>query len=92
VKGLRRNAKEKAARTDDEAEHAAMTTIYFAAIANWLVFHGRRITSYSYESLEPSFGELRGKPWMPTELAGLFERAQQACRNKLQEGPAARKQ
>jgi len=87
AKAIRRYAKEKAARTDDEAEHTVMTTIYFAAIANRLVFHGQRITTYSYESLRSSFGKLRGKSWMPAELGELFEKAEEVCRNKAQDGP-----
>ncbi len=84
IKHIRRHAKEKATRTDDEAEHAVMTTIYFAAIANGLVFHGQRITTYSYESLRSSFSKLRSKAWMPADFVGLFEKAEQVCRNKAQ--------
>jgi len=91
VKDVRRYAKEKAARTDDEAEHTVMTTIYFAAIANRLVFHGQRITTYSYESLRSSFGKLHGKSWLPADLAGLFEKAEKACRNKAQNSRLPRK-
>jgi hypothetical protein len=82
IKDIRRHAKEQAARTNDETEHAIMTTIYFAAIANRLAFHGQRITTYSYESLRSSFGKLRSKAWMPADLVGLFEKAEEACHNK----------
>lgn len=85
VKDIRGYAKTRAARADDEEEHAVMTTIYFAAIANRLVFHGQRITTYSYESLCSSFARLQRKSWMPADLVGLFEKAQEACRNKIQD-------
>ena len=91
IKNIRRYAKDKAARTDDEAEHTVMTTIYFAAIANRLAFHSQRITTYSYESLVSSFGKLRGKSWMSPELAELFEKAEKVCRSKAQDGRPARK-
>jgi len=92
IKNIRRYAKDKAARTDDEAEHTVMTTIYFAAIANRLAFHGQRITTYSYESLVSSFGKLRSKSWMSPELAELFEKAEEVCRSKVQDGRPEQKQ
>jgi hypothetical protein len=82
IKKIRAYAKEKAARTDDEAEHVVMTTIYFAAIANRLAFHGQRITTYSYDSLASSLRKLRSKSWMPPDLSELFEKAEQACRSR----------
>jgi len=91
IRKIRRYAKDGAARTDDEAEYTVMTTIYFAAIANRLAFHGQRITTYSYESLVSSFGKLGAKVWMPAELGALFERAEKLCREKAQDNRAARK-
>ena len=91
IRGVRRYAKEKAARTNDEPEHTVMTTIYFAAIANRLVFHGQRITTYSYKSLVSSFGKLRCKAWMPAELGELFEKAEKVSGNKAQDTPPAGK-
>ncbi len=82
VKNIRRYAKQKAARIDDEVEHAVMTTMYFAAIASALVFHEQRITTYSYGSLRSSFDKLRRKPWMSTSLAELFDKAEQMCRDR----------
>jgi len=90
IRNIRRYAKDRAARTDDEAEHTVMTTIYFAAIANRLAFHGQRITTYSYESLVSSLGKLRGKSWMSPELRELFGKAETVCREKTRGGRPTR--
>jgi hypothetical protein len=84
VKEIRRYAKRMTRGKDSQAEHVAVT-IYFAAIANALLFHQAKITSYSYESLEISFNKLIKKSWMPQGLRQLFVDAAEACRNKTQE-------
>ncbi len=43
-----------------EAERHVTTALYFAAIASALVFHGRRLTSYSAEDLKEAIGKLTG--------------------------------
>jgi len=83
IKEIRRGAKDRAARTDDDAERTVMTTIYFAAIANRLVFHGQRLTTYSHKDLCSSFEKLRAQPWMPAALVELFAKAEQACQEKM---------
>ena len=67
-----------------EAEHAAATTVYFAAIASALLFHGNRITSYSYRALAEHFGTLTGKRWMDPKLARHFAKARRKCRRKAE--------
>lgn len=79
IKAIRRHAKETAAKESFEAEHAAITTVYFAAIAHALAFHGTKITTYSHESLRSSFTKLLAKSWMPKDLAELFNSAVQIC-------------
>lgn len=83
IKEIRRCAKDKAARTDDDAERTVMTTIYFGAIANRLAFHGQRLTTYSYRDLRASFDKLCAKPWMPAELVELFGKAGEVCQEKM---------
>ncbi len=78
---IRRYAKKMTAGKGPEAEHVAVT-IYFAAIANALLFHDAKITSYSYKALEISFNKLIKKRWMPRRLRRLFVDAAGACRNK----------
>jgi hypothetical protein len=66
--------------TASAAEHETAMTIYFAAIASSLVFHGQKISSHPYETLTRSFTVLTEKPWLPPELASLFQRACILCR------------
>lgn len=80
VRKIRRYAKRRASREDSEAERNVATTIYFAAIASALLFHGVKITTYPYETLEASFNKLIAKRWMPAELAQFFVKAREACR------------
>jgi len=61
------------------ADEGACRTVYYAAIASALVFHGARITRHSYEGLEEGFAALAAKPWMVLELRDLFSRAQGIC-------------
>ena len=84
IKEIRRYAKKATRGKSREAEHVAVT-IYFAAIANALLFHQARITSYSYCSLEMSFNKLIKKRWMPCRLKRLFVDAAGACRDRSQE-------
>jgi len=79
IKKVRRYAKRMAARN----RHAVAITIYFAAIANALVFHQVKITTHSYESLETSFGNLVNKPWMPARLVRVFAKARKVCRRNV---------
>jgi len=81
LRAIRKWAKQQAQHTDPTAEHVVALTIYFAAIANALVYHRARITTASYEALERSFGQLLEKHWMPGFLAQLFGRARQACKS-----------
>jgi len=71
---------------DSEAELAVLFTLYYAAIANLLLFHEQKIDDYSHESLAESFAELLEKKWMPPELKQLFCVAQKLCLDK-QTGP-----
>jgi len=82
IKQIRDRAKARAARESSEAEHAVMTTIYFAAIAHGLVHRRMKITTHSYASLGSSLEKLIRKPWMPADLIELFQRAARLCRQQ----------
>jgi len=62
-----------------EAERDTALTVYYGAIASAIVFHGQRITSYSYAALADAFGQLVEKRWMAPKLARLFSKARKAC-------------
>jgi hypothetical protein len=70
----------KSAKSD--AEHEAAAAIYYAAIANALLFHERRITKLSYEHLEDTFLQLSQSSWISPELVGLFKKARRLCKAK----------
>ncbi len=82
IRKIRKHAKAMATRQSSEAQQAVATTIYFAAIANALVFHDRKLTTYSYAALETSLRDLIEKPWMTTDLITLFEQAHKVCDNR----------
>jgi hypothetical protein len=65
-----------------EAEIAIAITIYYAALASSLVHHDKKITQYSYETLEQYFTTLTNKKWMDTELTTLFSQARNVCRSR----------
>jgi len=82
IKKIRRYAKKMASRKRSEADRAVAVAIYYAAIANALVFHDVKVTTHSYESLEASFAKLINKPWISAELNILFVRALKLCQKK----------
>ncbi|NQT83630.1 hypothetical protein HQ563_11435 [bacterium] len=80
IKTIKDYGKELAQRRDTDSEQIAGTAIYYAAIASALVFHQHRITQYPPEKLHEAFSKLQQKPWIPSELMGLFEKAIHICR------------
>jgi len=73
-----------AGRQDGEVEHSVAVVIYFAAIASALLFHDRKISSYSYRALAESFDALVHMPWMAPEIARHLAQARQLCRKKAE--------
>ena len=66
-----------------EAEPAIAFAVYYATIANSIVFHERKIGTYSYESLTESFTDLLEKKWICPKLKKLFSNARETCQEKL---------
>jgi hypothetical protein len=83
---LKNYAKELARSGGPEAKQTAATVIYYAAIASALVFHSHKITRHSYEKLHRAYTELEQKPWIPSELMGLFGRALALCQQEKGKG------
>jgi len=69
-------------RAKSKTEHQVANTIYYAAIASALLFHGRRITRYKYENLEKSFSKLASEKWITKKLADLFVKAAEVSQEK----------
>jgi len=82
VKTLKDYGKELVRRGGPEAEQAAATAIYYAAIAGALVFHQQKITRHPDERLLRAYRDLDQKPWIPSELKDLFERACAVCQRR----------
>jgi hypothetical protein len=68
------------AHSEDEREVA--TVIYFAAIANALMFHKSKISKLSYEKLESAFLRLMKEAWISSELRVLFSNVHKLCKEK----------
>lgn len=70
-------------RAKSKAEHQIANTIYYAAIAHALLFHKRKITRYTYESLSKSFAKLTKENWVPNNMNNLFVQATKASQQKI---------
>jgi len=63
-----------------QVEYQVANTVYYAAIASALIFHDRRITTFSYKNLEGYFQSLGHENWLPEALRKFFTRACEYCR------------
>ncbi len=75
AKGLVRSA-------GSEAEAAAATALYYAAIAAAFVHAGARITEHSDERAAEALADLESRAWVPDELRRLFQAARAALEEK----------
>ena len=82
LQAIKDYSKQLSCTSINEAETAVATTIYYAALASSLIYHDKRITQYSYETLGQSFAAFVEKKWMPSALVSLFSRAQRICESK----------
>jgi hypothetical protein len=83
IERIKQYGKELSSRAESKAEHEAATALYYAAIAHALVFHGERITRFSYKKLENSFSRLVKEKWISKELSVLFKIAGKYCKEKV---------
>jgi hypothetical protein len=82
IKALKTCGKQLARGGVPDAKQEAGTAIYYAAIANSLVFHQHKITEQSYEKLGQAYTRLEQKPWIPSELKNLFKKAEAICQQR----------
>ena len=87
VRKVKDYAKKLSVSTTSAAEKDAATAIYYAAIANALVFKDARITRYSYKTLKDKFSSLCEKPWLPPEFIEIFKKACSFCQNEMAKKP-----
>jgi len=90
IKALKDHTKALVSSSEDDAEHAGATAIYYAAIAHALLFHGRKITGHSYGKLQEAFEKLAGKPWVPSEVKTLYRKASAVCHSHRSGGAPQR--
>jgi len=67
---------------EEGAEHAVAMTVYYAAIAAALTYHGRKITSRPFADLERTMELLVSTPWMTLPMVRLLSDARHACREE----------
>ena len=82
IKKIKDYSKKLVLSAKSEAEHDAATVIYFAAIASALLFHNRKMTKFSYKTLEESFSRLANTTWVTGDIAELLRKACVVCRQK----------
>lgn len=82
IRRIKDFAKELGASAKDKVEREVALAVYFAAIANALVYHNVKISQYSHKELEQSFETLSRHDWIPPNLSKLFKKAQQYCNTK----------
>jgi hypothetical protein len=79
LRKIKDHGKRLSEKSESKIEYHAANTIYYAAIANALVFHDLRITKFSYKDLEKYFRRLSNENWIPEYLRSLFRRASEYC-------------
>jgi len=82
IRKLKDNYKSSFKISKSKAEQDAATAIYYAAIGHALIFHGKRITSFSYKELSEAFSKFSRIKWISHDLREIYKKAQEYCGNK----------
>ncbi|MHC4528219.1 MAG: hypothetical protein ACYS9T_00490 [Planctomycetota bacterium] len=82
LQAIKTYSKKLSFTVDSDAEEAIAVTMYHAAIANSLLYHDKKISQSSYETLEQSFTKLIKKEWLTPELKELFSKACRICQER----------
>jgi hypothetical protein len=83
LRKVKNHGKKLSERAQSKEEYQVANTAYYAAIASALVFHDRRITSFSYKDLQKYLHRLSEEKWIPESLRNLFKRACEYCCMRL---------
>jgi hypothetical protein len=86
LKRIKDNTKNQAQHTDGPVAYDVSTAVYYAAIASALVYHGKRITSFSYDHLLGKYVALLKHPWLTSDFRRLFQEAERICREESDKG------
>lgn len=84
IRRIKDFAKELGTSSKDDIEREVALALYYAAIANALVYHNVKISQHDYAKLAQSFETLCEHDWVPPNLCKLFKKAQQSCNRKIQ--------
>lgn len=82
IKKIKHYSKQLSAQAKSAAGNDVAIVIYYAAIAHALVFYERRISRFSYETLENSFSCLAEEKWISRDLSVLLRTAGKYCKEK----------
>jgi len=82
IKSVKDYCKKLTKGAKSKFEHDTAVVIYYLAIASALLFHDKKITTYSYKSLADSFSKLIAEGWLPKDIVKFFEQASQLCQEK----------
>ena len=66
----------------NDVEYQIYISIYYAAIANALLYHNEKISSHSYEELASSYTRLLKEDWLPNYIVKLYRDALTYCTEK----------
>ncbi|MEN6423896.1 MAG: hypothetical protein ABFE13_00925 [Phycisphaerales bacterium] len=76
------HAKELVRPVHSEGERQVLAAVYYAAIACALIYHDRRISSFSFDCLAQQYKSLLEQAWLTSDLRDLFEKAKEYCDRK----------
>lgn len=79
LRKVKDHGKRLSKKAESKTEYHVANTIYYAAIANALIYHDRRITKFSYIDLEKYFRRLGNENWIPEYFRSIFTRAGEYC-------------
>jgi hypothetical protein len=91
IRRIKEYAKSLSKSAQSVAENQTSNTIYYLALAHALRFHGKKITTFSYDELGNAFKFLTNQKWIDLNYRDLFIKALDICREKAQgseEGPS----
>jgi len=83
IRRIKDFAKELGASSKDDIEREVALALYYASIANALVYHNVKISQHDYVKLAQSFETLSENNWIPPNFYKLFNKAQQSCNKKI---------
>lgn len=85
IRYIKELGKKQENAASSEAERAAATALYYAAIAHALVYHEQKITEFPYQDLDTWFNSLLMHNWITPGVSELFKQAQAFCARQAEQ-------